>query len=316
MVLNRRENVSQGRGAGSGYNVVGIIVVFRPTPQTLTQLLAALLPQVCHVVIVDNGSEGILPEVLAGFSTAVISVLCMGCNKGVAAGLNRGVEAAVALGATHAVLFDQDSLPATDMIARLLYVYEVKQRVGGRVAALGPRYVDNRANNPPPFMRTEGLFLNRLCCSSDNEVHPVDHLITSGSLIPIDAWRAIGGMEERLFIDYVDIEWGLRAMNRGYRCFGVCGARMGHVLGDAPLHFAGMRVPVHSPLRHYYLFRNAIWLYRQPWVRWNWKVVDGARLVLKFGFYSLITAPRFQHFRCMVRGIWHGLLGRMGRLDA
>ncbi|MDE2584242.1 MAG: glycosyltransferase family 2 protein [Betaproteobacteria bacterium] len=299
-----------------GTNIVGVIVTFRPEGPVLQRLLEALLKQVAHVVIADNGSEGVLDEVLKAFPPGAVSVLPMGGNLGIATGLNRGVAAALAMGATHLLLSDQDSLPAPDMVASLLKVCQAQQEMGVRVAAVGPRYLDDRADNPPPFIRVDGLQLRRLRCDSASAVVPVDYLITSGSLIPAEAWAAIGGMEEKLFIDYVDIEWGMRAMAQGYRCFGACGARMGHSLGDEPIRFFGKVVPVHSPLRHYYHFRNAVWLYRQPWVQWNWKVVDGARLVLKFGFYSLITAPRFQHFRSMVRGVWHGLLGTMGRLDA
>lgn len=296
--------------------IVGVIVAFRPEGPVLQRLLTALLDQVSHVVIADNGSGGVISEVLLAFPLGRVSVCPMGGNQGIAAGLNKGVEAALGMGATHLLLSDQDSLPAPDMVQSLLQVCQAQQALGLQVAAVGPRYLDDRADNPPPFIRVEGLQLQRLRCDSASAVHLVDYLITSGSLIPAESWKAIGGMEEQLFIDYVDIEWGMRAKNQGYESFGACGARMGHVLGDKPMRFAGKAIPVHSPLRHYYHFRNAVWLYRQPWVGWNWKVVDGARLILKFGFYSLMTAPRHQHFLSMARGVWHGLIGRMGRLDA
>lgn len=295
--------------------VVGVIVAFRPEVVALQRLLMALLKQVDHVVIADNGSEFVLAEVLRAFPSRWISVVDMGGNQGIAAGLNRGVEAALALGATHLLFSDQDSLPALDMVEKLYQACMLLKKNGEKVAAVGPRYLDDRADNLPPFIRVEGLRLLRLSCASDSVVVPVDYLITSGSLISVEAWSVIGCMEEQMFIDYVDIEWGMRARVRGYRCFGVCGAKMGHVLGEEPILFFGIKIPVHSPLRHYYLFRNAVWLYRQPWVRWNWKMVDGWRLLLKFGFYSLITPPRGLHFRSMVRGLWHGLIGRMGRLD-
>lgn len=296
--------------------ICAVVVTFHPEGAVLQRLLTALLEQVAHVVIADNGSGDVLPAVVATLPRDRVTVLAMGENLGIAAALNQGVQAALAQGSSHLLLSDQDSLPAPDMVASLLAACDARQAAGERVAAVGPRFLDDRAENPPPFMRTEGLRLERLTCASRAAVLPVDYLITSGSLIPSDTWSAVGGMEESMFIDYVDYEWGMRAASRGYRCFGVCGAGMGHALGDEPRRFAGMKVPVHSPLRHYYLFRNAIWLYRQPWVRLNWKLVDGARLLLKFGFYSLVTAPRWQHFRYMVKGVFHGLLGRMGRLDA
>jgi rhamnosyltransferase len=121
-------------------------------------------------------------------------------------------------------------------------------------------------------------------------------------------------MEEGLFIDYVDIEWGLRARNLGYRNFGVHAAMMAHSLGDEWIEFRGRRVPVHSPLRHYYHFRNAIWLARRPWIGWPWRVILLQRLILQFLFFGVFAQHRVEHVRKMSLGFWHGLTGKSGRL--
>ena len=125
----------------------------------------------------------------------------------------------------------------------------------------------------------------------------------------------VGPMREDLFIDYVDVEWGLRARSRGYQCFGVCGAHMAHSLGELPIRWLGRAYPHHSPLRHYYLFRNAVLLYREGWLPLGWKLVDGARLALKYGFYGLFARPRGRHLAMMTKGLVHGLRGIGGRLD-
>lgn len=122
-------------------------------------------------------------------------------------------------------------------------------------------------------------------------------------------------MRDDFFIDYVDIEWGLRAKTLGFQSFGVCGAMMAHDLGDEPIEFFGKRYPLHSPLRHYYHFRNAVWMYRRGWLPIQWRLVDGWRLLLKLGFYTLFAKPRLQRLKMMTRGVVHGLIGRMGRLN-
>jgi rhamnosyltransferase len=119
-------------------------------------------------------------------------------------------------------------------------------------------------------------------------------------------------MREDLFIDYIDIEWGLRAKAKGFQSFGVCDAEMYHSLGEEPISLLGKKFPNHSPLRHYYHFRNAIHLYKESWVPLNWKLVDGWKLLQKFGFYSLFGKPRRDHFMMMSRGLLHGLLGKSG----
>jgi rhamnosyltransferase len=120
-------------------------------------------------------------------------------------------------------------------------------------------------------------------------------------------------MLDCLFIDLVDIEWGLRAKGRGYQSFGVCAAKMKHTLGGTPISFFGKDFASHSPLRHYYQFRNTIWLCRQSWLSFNWKFVSGKSLILKFTLYSMFEKPRFAHFEMMLKGIWHGLVGEMGK---
>ena len=93
----------------------------------------------------------------------------------------------------------------------------------------------------------------------------VDFVISSGYLISLDAIDTLGLMNEELFIDYVDVECALRAKQKGLRCIVLWCLRS----ADAPLSreppavLMGRQFTFHSPLRHHYLFRNAIWLNRQ-----------------------------------------------------
>lgn len=291
-------------------SVIAIVVTYQPDLAALQRQFEALAPQVAAVAIVDNGSRDDLAAWLAAqpAAGAAHAVLPLGTNRGIAAAQNAGIAWARERSASHVLLMDQDSLPAPRMVAALLAASGAQPSV----AAVGPRYLDIRQDNPPPFIRVEGLRLRRLACEPGRPVVPVDYLIASGCLIPMAALDVVGTMREDLFIDYVDIEWGLRARSAGLQSYGACEAAMSHSLGDAPVHFAGRAIPVHSPLRHYYHVRNAVLLYREPWVPLNWKLVDGWRLLLKFGFYSLMTVPRWRHFTMMLRGAWHGLRGRVG----
>jgi rhamnosyltransferase len=295
--------------------VVGILVTYEPDLAMLRGLLGTLRPQLTKVFVVDNGSNLDLENSLgADFGTDNwCEVVRLHANLGLAAAQNLGIERARKAGAAFVVLFDQDSLPAPDMVPRLLDVVSAKSSMGISVAAVGPRYTDERQRNPPPFIQIRGLNVERQACHDENSVVEVDYLIASGSLIPMSSLDAIGGMRDDLFIDYVDIEWGLRAKKAGFQSFGVCGARMRHDLGDVPINLLGRKIPNHSPLRHYYHFRNAVRLYCEAGPPWNWKVADGWRLLLKYGAYSLLAKPRLEHFRMMSIGIADGLSGRMGK---
>ncbi|WP_223614198.1 glycosyltransferase family 2 protein [Phyllobacterium calauticae] len=292
--------------------VSAIIVTYNPDLAGLAALLNAISPQVARVIVVDNGSKMNLEQWFASQSNQA-EFVPLDANYGIAKAQNVGIDRARASGSSFVLLLDQDSIPAPDMVATLLSAAKAQIAKGVKLGCVGPRYEDSRQKNPPPFIKTEGLRLRRQTCNTADAVVDVDYLIASGCLIPTATLDDVGGMKEELFIDYVDIEWGLRAQHMGYQSFGVCAAEMQHDLGDNPIKFRGRFIPVHSPLRHYYHFRNAVWLYRQPWLRANWKIVDAVRLVRKFVFYSIFTVPRLQHAGMMTLGIFHGFFGRMGK---
>lgn len=296
--------------------VTAVIVSYHPDFDKLVGLLKALTPQVQGIVVVDNGSsEAVVAWLYSVCLPISLKVIPLGENLGIARAQNEGIRAARESGASHVILFDQDSAPAPDMVALLLDATQHLAAQGVKVAGVGPNYLDSRQGNPPPFIKVSGLRVQRQLCTCPDAVIDVDYLIASGCLISIATLDEVGGMREDLFIDYVDIEWGLRAKGQGFQSFGVCGAMMAHDLGDEPIAFLGKRYPLHSPLRHYYHFRNAVWMYRQDWVPVQWRLADGWRLLLKFGFYTLFARPRPQHMKMMVKGVVHGLTGRMGRLN-
>lgn len=297
--------------------VVAVVVTYEPDFGALSVLLESLRSQVGKVVIVDNGSRADVRRGIGSihFNDAWCEVIPLASNLGIAAAQNIGIEFARQSSASYVVLFDQDSAPEADMVAKLRRAAEERLASGVKVAAVGPRYTDERQDNPPPFIKIRGLSVERQYCCSADDVVEVDYLIASGCLIPIATLDEVGGMREDLFIDYVDIEWGLRAKKAGFQSFGACGAVMRHELGDEPLKFRGRKIPVHSPLRHYYHFRNAIRLYCESGFPVKWKIADAWRLFLKYGFYTLFARPWYKHWWMMSLGIAHGLVGRMGKSD-
>lgn len=290
-----------------------IIVTFHPKKEVLLKLVNQASLQLSHVIVVDNGSEDNIDEWLTDLSLGNVTIIKLGDNSGIAHAQNVGFDRARILNATHVVLFDQDSTLNDTTINCLLSAIINLHSTGKNVACVGPRYIDKRQNNPAPFVQIVGLRLTRKLCTNAMDVIPVDHLIASGSVIPMATIDIVGGMREELFIDYVDLEWCERALVMGFQAYGVCAAVMEHALGDEPIVFMGKPRPARSPLRHYYMFRNAAWIYLQPWPRSNWKFVDALRLFRKYVFYSLYAKPRRLHWWMMTKGFWHGLTGKMGR---
>ena len=293
-----------------GPRVCGVIVTFNPNLRTLERQLNEVGPQVKNLVIVDNGSRIDLSDIADRHH---VTLLSLGDNYGIARAQNVGIQFARDCLAEYVLLLDQDSIPATDMVSQLILAAKKLEQMQQPYAAVGPTYHDYRQLLTAPFVYLKGLSLRRRQHPTFCGLVEADFLIASGSLIPIYSLDVVGGMVEELFIDYVDIEWGLRAQQKGLKSFGVCDAHMEHALGDAWIQFMGRQVPIHSALRHYYHVRNAIWLSRRPWISTQWMIVLFWRVLRQFVFFSTSGPGRWEQAKLMSIGIWHGISGRMGK---
>jgi rhamnosyltransferase len=306
--------------ATTSASVVAIVVTHFPDLAVLGEQLERLVPQVTAVVIVDNGSSA---DVLAWNAErklkampAATAVVPLGVNKGIATAQNIGIRWAQQQQATCVLFMDQDSVPAADMVGHLLAALVSLPAV----AAVGPRYWDerqaSRQQNLASFIRRCGFRLKRYACESEEAIIPVSYLVSSGCLVPLSVLEKVGGMRDELFIDYVDFEWGLRAAHYGLSSYGVCAAHLHHQLGDSHIRVFNRTIPLHSPLRHYYLCRNAVLLYKMAWIPYQWKVADGSRLLIKCFVYVVFAPHRLAHWRMMLLGVWHGLKCRVGQFTA
>lgn len=299
-----------------GVKVIGVIVTHHPCIDRLSALLSSIHSQVHLVVVVDNGSSGEFKAWLKKRLGPLVEGIFLQENRGIAVAQNLGILSARRQGASFVLLLDQDSLPASEMVACLLAAANKMAAVSAsKIAAVGPQFRDERQNDRVSFSRTRRMRTIREKCHDTSSIVKVDYLIASGCLIPLPVLDAVGLMREDFFIDYVDIEWGLRAKRHGFESFGVCSAQMQHDLGESPIRLGSRTFPVRGPLRHYYMFRNAVWLYCRLPIPLNWKVIDGWRLMLKYVFYTLFARPRLTHLKMMTIGIWHGVRGRLGKLD-
>jgi rhamnosyltransferase len=289
--------------------ITAVVVAFHPDLERLQEQFVALLPQVAYVVIVNNGSDNAVSSWAQQWSADKVHCISLSHNMGIAHAQNKGIEWATTAGASHVLLMDHDSVPATNMVLKLMGALSTLPRAG----AVGPSFTDSRRlRKTSPFVRTVGLRQNRLACSTSGYAMEVDHVIASGCLIPLDVIAHVGKMRTDFFIDLVDIEWCLRARSSGYLVYGVCTAHLEHRLGDEPVRFFGRDYLTHSPRRHYFQTRNALLLYREPWVPLNWKLVSAARLLLRMCFHMLVSSPRTQHIKYIISGFLHGLSGRAG----
>lgn len=288
----------------------GVVIVFyRPDHGCVAR--ANRLADVWPCVVVDNTESVSRPTALG--LDARIDYIANGANLGIATALNQGIERLVAAGCRSALLFDQDSEPSHELLVELPRTLAVERTRNPRVALVGPAYEDARLGGVAPFVRFGYLKLRRVLPEGVQPIE-VDFLITSGSCVNLDVWRDIGPMDDALFIDFVDLEWCVRARSKGYSVLGAPALRLTHELGGEPVKVFGRSYPGHGPVRHYYLFRNAIALIRRAYVPWSWKTTELVKMPVRLAIYALFMQPRLTHLRLSLLGIWHGIIGRAGAL--
>jgi rhamnosyltransferase len=285
-----------------------VVVTFHPDLDRIRRQFAILAQEgAAAVIVVDNhsGNQQVLSELAAAHGFDVVRLTS---NVGVAAAQNVGIERVRQVGGDYVVLFDQDSLPASGFIAQLAFTFST--RTGARVAGIGPQHSLDDDSIAAPFARFRWFGFEKISCPEGaHDVHEVDSLISSGAFIPMATIDVVGQMWEELFIDKVDSDWFLRARHLGYQAFGCCGATMSHTIGTRSLRvwFGGWRTTsVHAPERYFYIYRNSLWLYRQPYVPRKFVSADLVSLT-KLLLSMTIISPRRRKVRFALRGIAAGL---------
>lgn len=306
---------------GATPRIVAVVVTYQPDPAACAELLKALTPQVARVIIVDNGSRQELLDPLRELVTALgptVELRPLPSNRGIGAAQNVGIAVARADGADLVLLSDQDSVPAPDMVQRLVVgLQRASGDPGHPVAAVGPVTVDERADGATLLFAATRWGPRRAALPDvDGALVPVAFLVASGCLVTRDALDAVGGMNEPWFIDHVDLEWGLRAARLGYALYGVVGAELRHQLGDRTVKLPGRGrdVHIHSPVRNYYMTRNTVHLIRSGLLGPAWALGYVAWITKYAAFYVLAVAPRGTRAALMARGFADGLRGRTGPL--
>lgn len=294
-------------------NIYAVIVTFNPDIGNVKCLVSELLKQDVTPVIVDNGS--LSKEESSNFSS-LCTLIALDNNFGIAKAQNEGVLFAKNSGAEHVVFFDQDSHITAGFIDNLVSDYVDLLNRNIVVGAVGPVFIDSRYK-----FYYKQIILSKL--GVRRKINPelikkpfeVTLIISSGSLISIVALEDVGGMDEDLFIDYVDTEWCLRAISKGYKIYVSTSASMEHAIGDKMISFLGLHIPVHSPVRRYYRIRNAILLLRMSHVPIVLKLRDNIMNFIHQIILIITQKNKIKNISIMFSAIKDGISGVKGKMS-
>ena len=287
-------------------NVVAVITSHNFNTSFIDRL-SHILNQVDKIVIIDNNSDNSTLVLLKEIEvSSKIFIIYNAINLGVATALNQGVRWAINNLYKWVLLLDQDTFISDSLIEILCSSYqEMKNRE--QIGIIGPGYSDIKSRKYfIQFMLPVTYFFTE-----------VKSVITSGSLIPIEVYEKIGPFRDDLFIDFVDIEYCLRARTMGYKVMKVHSLLMQHSIGSITMHRLPWKITGttnHSPFRRYYMMRNNIILAKEyllfdP----GWVLSSLVSRVKSTLLMLLFEKQRILKFKYSVLGIHDGILGNVNR---
>jgi len=299
--------------------IAAVIVLYYPDNLFVKKVIESIQSSTSIIILIDNTPESDAPSdhQVSGIDANII-VVSNKKNLGVAAAQNQGLKVAKEQGCDYLLILDQDTLPSknllSEQLAALASINDIQRE---NIAAIAPCFHDERYDYSGTFIVLDKLVPRKLKCNQSDAVHFVDYAISSGLLIRISLIENIGLMNEDLFIDYVDIEWCLRARSKGYYILAAFSARIRHELGDTIRTFCGgrIKVPLRSPVRTYYMVRNAIILYKMKHIPLKWKLYDFMRLNLRLLTYIIINTSRIKHIKSVISAIYDGFRYKPEHVD-
>lgn len=244
--------------------IIAVIVCYNSDSEQLAEQYDALKEQVDGIIYVDNGS---IDNTFIEKNPDKATIIRNSSNIGLAAAQNQGIRTAFNKNATHILLLDDDSVPAEDMVSKLLNDEQKLLFAGYQVGLVGALTVNTytgECNNKG--IRFKGVKIKRIPIKG--QPISVSFCIASGSLIRTEVLRKVGRINELLFIDNLDIEWCLRAKYCGYDIFASSSAVLNHRLGNGNKD----KIKSHSPQREYYIIRNSIALAKMKHVPLGFKL--------------------------------------------
>lgn len=292
--------------------VVAIVVTYNPALEKLRVLIDSIMPQVYKVIVVDNGSSN-SKEIYELFSN-YCCVIQLDDNYGIATAQNVGIKESFKLNASHVLLFDQDTLPPSELVNQLLFEEHTLLEQGCKVGAIGPSFYDGRTKVIYPVAMIQGFSLRKIYPDKHSKPISVSFIIASGTLIRTSVLNDVGLMLESLFIDYVDIEWCLRAISIGYDVYVAPDVKIIHEIGDLRKRIFKTEMSSHNHIRCYYISRNGFIISRLSTVPMMFKLRTLTYTVIRNVITASIGVNSYKNIIFSILGVYHGIINRSGKL--
>ncbi|MFT4849965.1 MAG: rhamnosyltransferase [Sediminicola sp.] len=292
-----------------------ILVTYEPVISHLEKVILSLYSadETEFKIILFDNSENSIREKLSQDCFSKVHFLSLGENVGLAKAYNSCTDYAFSLEDDAPIdgflFFDQDSHVSKSQVVQLISHYDRISKEIDNIGILGASAVDldgNAYNMKELPVQSLGSSFSAVEC---------EYVMSSFSFIPAETIRRLGLYDESLFIDLVDSEFCFRAKKSGLLNLISTEVVFTHEVGIKNVSLFGKRLfAVSSPLRNYYQTRNVILVSKKfGWILFPTKLL--ARRIIQFTISGLVSRNLLLRYKYMLMGLYHGVIGKGGKLD-
>jgi rhamnosyltransferase len=239
-----------------------------------------------HIILFANSHRDEFVEFARGLPG--LTVLGTGENVGLSIALNNIWRKARSYDCLAVMLLDQDTELNNDFLGQMpkLLAQLLTQT---EVAAIFPRLIaPNGFKTPRVFRKGHNAFSSSL--------QAVSFAPISGGMYKISVLERYP-FSERLFIDLIDVEWGLRVNKVGLKLLMSSGFKLVHTVGVGTLGRTFLRIPLQPDWRYESYILSTLFLGTQIHVSLTWKVrllaqsvrIAFVRLVFRNGRWKFVS---------------------------
>lgn len=287
---------------------------------TICKHLEALKQQTVsleEIVVVDNASsDETVNLVRRDFPT--VNILAVKENLGVGGGFAIGLEYALKKNYQWFWLFDQDSVPDSSALEKLLGALKAVPAEAERIGVVAPLPIDRECG----FEHVGGIWRDGFVRPSPEQVRSpvffVDSVISSGSLIHRVVLERVGFPRADFFMDWVDNEYNLRIRNQGFKIAQVRASLIYHRQGQTHAVISFFRrkpvIRLEEPVwRRYFMARN------ETFVCWHQFGTTKSRLFLVIRLLRRTASNmwheqnKLENLHMALMGFWHGYTRNFSR---
>jgi rhamnosyltransferase len=287
-----------------------IFVLYQPTEEFLSNLIKArgLCP---NMVAVDNSPEAD-PRLHECLREQGIQVMYNRNQGGLAGAYNRGAEILLERKCEVIFLLDQDSDIEALFFKKMM---QACRELGTDEFLVGPKIYEVNLEKCMPVFQPGKYLPKRLPIDDQNEgMFPSLCIISSGSAISAAAYRKLGTFREDYFIEYIDIEYSLRAVSQSIPVYMNAAVTMRQTTGKIERH-GDKYTTNHMAWRRYYGARNAVhclYIHRSSWgLHW----VSGLLAFLQVLRVLQYEPQKVKKITAITCGYLDGLFGLLGTFE-